>query len=60
MRDFPVSSTWPSDSSTGTVDISRSWRLSDAQVRGAKNCSSRRDGDSSSAESLSSYGWRPE
>ena len=54
MRDFPARITWPSGSSAGAVDMSRSWELSVAQVLGAKNCSSRRDGDSSSTESLSS------
>ncbi len=57
MRDFPVRTTWPSDSSTGAVDISKSWELFDAHVRGAKNCKSRREDDSSSTESLLSYAW---
>ena len=43
MRDLPASSTWPLGSSTGPVDMSRSWALSEAQLRGAKYCSSRSD-----------------
>ena len=52
MRDFPVRITCPSDSSAGAVDMSRSSELFVAQVVGAKNCRSLRDGDSSSIESL--------
>src|SRR4029077_1104763 len=60
MRDFPATITCPSDSSAGAVDMSRSCELSVAQVVGAKNCSSLSDGDSSSIESLLSYGWLDE
>ena len=54
MRDLPASSTWPSGSSTGSADMSRSRELLAAQSAGAKYCSSRIEGDRSSTESLSS------
>ena len=57
MRDLPARRTCPSANSTGAVVMSRSFALSDAQLDGAKNCSSRPVGVSSSTESLSSYAW---
>ena len=54
MRDFPASTTSPSESTAGAMVMSRSLALFDGHVVGAKYCNSRSEDESSSAESLSS------
>src|SRR5664280_2834831 len=60
MPDLPARSTWPSVSSVGAIDMSRSSALFLGHVVGAKYCKSCREDESSSAESLSSNGWPAE
>ena len=52
MRDLPAIMTRSPGSKAGAMEKSRSARLSDAQVVGAKNWSSWSAGESSSTESL--------